>query len=514
MKTFNFSIKKLSILCAAIIILVSSSCKKDKIAVNPPMDADESITGPNLAIYAVTLDNQLLSLNAKNPASATKQTAITGLQADEKILAIDFRPATGQLYGVGSTSRIYVINTETAVARAIGTSAFTPAIDGAAVGFDFNPTVDRIRLVSTSGQNLRLNPETGTVAFTDGVINGAAGATVTAAAYTGNKAGSSATVLFAIDVANDKLYKQDPPNNGTLVEVGKLGFDFQSVGGFDISPDGTNALAVLTKGDKSALYSINLETGKATKIKNDFASVVTSLAIPTEPVAYAVNANNELMIFNPNNATPVLKAITGMASGENVLGIDMRPVNGQLYALGSTSRLYTINASSGAALAVGTAPFTTLLSGSDFGFDFNPTVDRVRIVSNTGQNLRVNPNDGLVAAVDGALSPGTPSVTAAAYTNNFAGATTTTLFDIDTQTNMLYKQDPPNAGTLVPVGSLGVTAMASNGFDIGGTSGTAYALLTVGGVTKIYTINLTTGAAIAGATLTGGVKAFTIGLGF
>jgi hypothetical protein len=105
-------------------------------------------------------------------------------------------------------------------------------------------------------------------------------------------------------------------------------------------------------------------------------------------------------------------------------------------------------------------------------------------------------------------------VTAAAYTNNFAGATTTALFDIDTQTSMLYKQDPPNNGTLTAVGALGVTATTNNGFDIGGTSGTAYALLTVGGVTKVYTINLTTGTATAGATLTGNVKAFTLGLGF
>lgn len=513
MKTFNFSIKKLAILCATAIVVISSSCKKDKVIVTPP-ETDQSITGPDIAVFAITLDNQLVSVNAKNAASITRQTPITGLQAGETILGIDFRPATGQLYGVGSSSRIYVINTETAVARAIGTNAFTPAITGTAVGFDFNPTVDRIRLVTVSGQNLRLNPETGTVAAVDGVINGAAGATVTAAAYTQNKAGASATVLFVIDVANDKLYKQDPPNDGKLVEVGSLGFDAQIAGGFDISPDGTTALAVLTAGNKSSFYSINLETGKATKIKNDFTGVITSLAIPTQPVAYAVSAANELMIFNPTNPVPVIKAITGIAAGENILGIDFRPVNGQLYALGSTSRLYTINAASGAALAVGTASFTTPLSGSDFGFDFNPTVDRIRIVSNTGQNLRANPNDGLIAFVDGALSPGTPSITAAAYTNNFAGATATVLFDIDTQTNMLYKQDPPNNGTLTAIGALGVTATASNGFDIGGTSGTAYALLTVGGVTKVYTINLTTGAATAGATLTGNAKAFTIGLGF
>jgi hypothetical protein len=72
------------------------------------------------------------------------------------------------------------------------------------------------------------------------------------------------------------------------------------------------------------------------------------LAIPTNPVAYAVDESNNLVIFNPSNiGTPVSKAITGLQTGESILGIDFRPVNGQLYALGSTSRLYVLNTSSG-----------------------------------------------------------------------------------------------------------------------------------------------------------------------
>lgn len=511
MKSLSYSIQRIGMLSAALILLTFASCKKDK---NNDNMVDAGITGPDLSFYALSTNNILLNLNAKNVSSIVKQTTITGLQTGETLLGIDFRPATGTLYGVGSTSRIYIINQETGVARAVGTTAFTPAISGTAIGLDFNPTVDRIRLVTSTGQNLRLNPENGAVAATDGALNGVTNPNVTAAAYTNNRAGATATVLFVIDATTDKLYKQDPPNDGKLVEVGSIGFDVQQAGDFDISPDGTVAIAALQVGSKTNLYSIDLTNGKATKITNEFTNTILSIAIPTEPVAYAVSANNELVIFNPLNPSPVNKPITGTATGETILGIDFRPVNGQLYALGSTSRLYTINTSSGLATAVGTSVLTTLLSGTDFGFDFNPTVDRIRVVSNTGQNLRLNPNDGAVAAIDGILSPGTPAITGAAYTNNFAGATTTVLFDIDTQTNRLYKQDPPNNGTLVDVGALGVTASSANGFDIGSTSGTAYALLTVGGVTKVYTINLTTGAATAGATLSGTVKAFTLGLGF
>jgi len=511
MKIFKLSLSGLGMLCACFAVLTVSSCKKDR---SGGMNNQPGIAGPDLAFYALTNNNVLLSLNAKNVSSITKQSTITGLQTGETLLGIDFRPATGTLYGIGSTSRMYVINVSTGAAQAIGTAAFSPAISGTAIGMDFNPTVDRLRLITSSGQNLRLNPETGTVAATDLALNGVMNANVTAAAYTNNRAGAATTVLFDIDVTTDKLYKQDPPNDGKLVEVGPIGFDVEQAGDFDISPDGTVALAALKTGGKTNLYSINLSNGNATKIANDFTGTIISIAIPTEPVAYAISSSNELVIFNPFSPVPVNKAITGLVAGETILGMDFRPVNGQLYAIGSTSRLYTINASSGAAALVGSGALSTLLVGSDFGFDFNPMADRIRVVSSTGQNLRLNPNDGAVAAVDIALSPGTPVVTGAAYTNNFAGATSTVLFDINTQTSRLYRQDPPNNGVLVDVGPLGVTAMSANGFDIGSTSGTAYALLTVGGLTKVYTINLTSGAATAGATLPGTVKAFTLGLGF
>jgi hypothetical protein len=194
-----------------------------------------------------------------------------------------------------------------------------------------------------------------------------------------------------------------------------------------------------------------------------------------------------------------LSGITGLQAGENILGIDFRPATGQLYALGSSSRLYTINLTTGAATQVGTAGAFTL-NGTSFGFDFNPSVDRIRVISNTGQNLRLNPNDGTLTGTDTVLNPATTGATAAAYTNNFAGATTTTLYDIDTTSDTLFIQGglngtpSPNGGTLTAVGGLGVDASAVNGFDIG-TNGIAYAALTVGGVSNLYTINLQTGAA-------------------
>lgn len=486
--------------------MMVSSCEKDSMTTTPK---------PDVTFFALADGKQLLKINAMNSEMATATTQITGLMTNDALTAIDFRPATGELYGVSTMNRLYVINQETGAARVIGAAALSPAISGSAVALDFNPTVDRIRLVTNTGQNLRLHPETGAVAATDGVINGGMSPSIESVAYTNNVAGASTTTLYDIDSKSDKLYKQDPPNNGTLVEVGALGVDITASAGFDINAAGDVALTAVQVGGKWELHQVDIVTGKLTKIGNLPAGNINGLAIPTAPVAFAVDESNNLLAFNfMSVGTPVSKPITGLQMGETVVGIDFRPVNGQLYALGSSSRIYVLNTSSGAATAVGTSPFTTLLTGTSFGFDFNPTVDRIRCVSNLGLNLRLHPETGAIAAVDLMLNPGTPSITASAYTNNFAGATTTVLYNIDSATDKLYKQDPPNNGTQVEVGSLGVNAEAASGFDIGSRSGMAYAALKVGSSSSIYTINLTTGAATKVADLPTSVRAFAIGTGF
>jgi hypothetical protein len=191
---------------------------------------------------------------------------------------------------------------------------------------------------------------------------------------------------------------------------------------------------------------------------------------------YGVTQGNRLVTFQSDNVTNVEPShpITGLPGGEGIVGLDVRPLNGQLYALGKTSRVYVINPRTGAARQVGATPFIPALAGASFGFDFNPTVDRIRVTSDAEQNLRLNPDDGTVAAVDANLAyaagdPGAgtnPSVGGSAYTNSFAGATATTLYDIDNARHTLVIQNPPNSGTLTTVGALGTTKNAV-AFDIG-----------------------------------------------
>lgn len=528
---FMFYTKKLRVVAGLLTIgslLTLNACRdvQDPLSPDNGRSAANGRLSSNLTFYALTDNNQLLQIDSNSPSSVVKTITLAGIQNNERLVGIDFRPATGQLIGVSNNSRLYTINITNSTAQALGTGSFSPTLNGDVVAFDFNPTVDRIRLVTNRGQNLRLNPETGTVAAVDGAINGVPNVSISGAAYTNNRAGATTTTLYDIDPVTDKLYIQNPPNDGRLVEVGSLGIDVAGVGSFDIVSNG-EAVAILINNGVQALYQINLATGQAEKLGDLPNSVsLVGMAFPTEEVAYAVDGNNNLMIFNPFIAgSPIIKTLTGLQSGETLYGIDFRPANGQLYAISSTSRLYTINTSNGVATLVGSGPFSPALTGTDVGMDFNPTVDRIRVVSNMGQNLRLNPNDGTVAAVDGNLNPGPVVVTAAAYTNNFAGATTTVLFDISTRTGtMLFRQDPPNSGGLVPVGVLGmmgvngagVNAEGANGFDIS-TSNGGFALLRSNGITQVYRINIQNPvSAIPVSSLLGNpqVRGFAVGLGY
>ena len=232
-------------------------------------------------------------------------------------------------------------------------------------------------------------------------------------------------------------------------------------------------------------------------------------------VIFAVTDENKLLRFDSSSPDTILsaKSITGLGDGEHVLGIDFRPASFELYAVGSTGLLYRLDVTTAKVVAVGslvadptdvTSPFTAL-AGTDFGVDFNPVPDRLRVVSDGDQNLRINPNNGLVTT-DATLayagadpnSGANPQVVASAYTNSVFGATATTLYGIDSALDVLVIQNPPNNGTLNSVGALGINAVGPAGFDIEFRAGTntGYAALSTDGASSgLYAINLSTGAA-------------------
>jgi hypothetical protein len=159
----------------------------------------------------------------------------------------------------------------------------------------------------------------------------------------------------------------------------------------------------------------------------------------------------------------------------------------------------------GAAMMVGAGPFTPAASGASFGFDFNPTIDRIRFVSENNQNTVLNPLNGAATAATDVFFPAgdanagmDPSVVHHAYTNSFAGAMTSQLYAIDTTLNSLVTQ-ANSAGTLGTVGSLGVDVTSTGGFDISGDTGIAYLTTTspTAAGSSFWSVNLMTGQATA-----------------
>ncbi|MFM9962616.1 MAG: DUF4394 domain-containing protein [Planctomycetaceae bacterium] len=502
------------------------------------------------------------------------------------------------------TATFYAISTRTGQAAVVGTVgqvAFTTdgttvvdLPDPATVGYgvDFNPVVDRFRVVAGS-LNFRVNPNTGAPVDgntgvagtnTDGAINGGT-TTVDATAYTNNQPNSTATTQYTLDAASDMLFIQNPPNNGTqtsgsTVMLGGSTLDFSAVNGFDI-PSGVNVatsndpvtdgsgFAALTVGGVTSLYSIVLGGGAGAGVATNLGTIgtgtdaISGLSIRNDlggfPAIGLNAAGTGLVRFNTASVgTSTSVTLGALTAGETLVAIDFRPQTGQLYGLGvnavtDTATLYLIDPQTGAVSVVGTASQIAFVdaggatvdlpsAASGYGFDFNPTVDRVRVTTSTGLNFRINPSTG--APVDGNLNSGTPAgintdgaingnsstgVSATAYTNSFGQPLTggvTTQYTLDAASNSLFIQNPPNSGSQTT--PRGVTLNGApldftniNGFDIPAAVrvtashtvaiGSGIAVLEVDGVSKIYKIDLTSGAATEIGPTTVALSGLTLG---
>jgi len=258
-------------------------------------------------IYAVTKSGKLVLFDSQKPYDFTNSVTVTGLQPNESVLAIDFRPATLQLYALGSTSRLYVLNITTGAATQVGTGPFQPALNGTVFGFDFDPVTDRARVVSDNHQNLLLNPETGAVttvyeptAYALGDVNAGGSSEVTGLAYTNNYAGATTTTLYGFDYAHSGLLvKIDPLDSGKLKTVGRVQNTYtgdawpdNKFAAFDIADTGTAYMALsfndMDAGPMLSFFTIDLATAATTGLgsigKSEFIRSIavnpTGLATP------------------------------------------------------------------------------------------------------------------------------------------------------------------------------------------------------------------------------------------
>ncbi len=252
--------------------------------------------GNDLQVVGLTSDNQLICFRVNNAGSAKVIGRVTGLEAGDKLVGIDYRPSNGKLYGLADDGSLYTVNDRNARATKDAQLSIDPA--GSAFGFDFNPAADALRVIGETGQNLRYTisaatpttvndgaltnpatpPATGTVAATD----------VTGAAYTNNDNDpDTATTLFDIDAALDRVVVQAPANAGTLAPTGKLGVGTTTAVGFDIYSKLRNGQAVsnrafasLTVNGRSGFYAIDLLTGDARRLGNFGNRTVVGIALP------------------------------------------------------------------------------------------------------------------------------------------------------------------------------------------------------------------------------------------
>lgn len=260
--------------------LILTSCMEDEI-VNPvgesSLDARMTTTGSASVIVGLSSNNELYSIAATSPASVTAITPIAGLKAGEKILAIDFNPANGRLYGLASTGLLYSIDRNTGLATAVSQTPMELA--GTQFGFDFNPKTGMISVVSNKGQHIIVNPNGGAVLSTTWSTNPSA--MINSIAYMSASTTTAGAVMYDISGADYKLYAQDI-KTGMLKPIGTTGLIINGDGGFDISRNGAAFAIYTAKSDSthmaphfsttpedlsqetSRLYSINLRTGVAT----------------------------------------------------------------------------------------------------------------------------------------------------------------------------------------------------------------------------------------------------------
>lgn len=247
-------------------------------------------------LYGLTFDNRIVTFDSSTPDMILSSRLITGLQDGDMLVGLDKRPATDGLYSMSASGRIYALDMAGGTYEATFTGLTTTMPMGAPFGFDFNPVPDRLRVVSSTGQNLRINVDTGAT-IVDGMVSSDTGAVqLVGAAYTNSVAGATTTTLYAIDALSGSLLRSTNPNAGLYTGLnmmgeafGPLGFSFttENALGFDISGKTGKAFANID----SLLWSIDLQTGAGTALgivgSGPLRSIAAGAAVP-EPTSWAM----------------------------------------------------------------------------------------------------------------------------------------------------------------------------------------------------------------------------------
>jgi hypothetical protein len=347
---------------------------------------------PAAAVQMVGTNGTGIARFSTDSLGTVSSSAITGMEANEELVGLDYSGATGQLYGVSDDDRLYVINATTGAATLV--AGIDEPLVGTDFGTDFSPVADQLRAVSNADQNLRVAPANAD-ATADTPLN-PGNPNIVAAAYANNAPGAATTTLFGIDSTAGTLVRiggvggTPSPNLGTVTTVGSLqqGSLMPPSIGFDIGPEGN--FATITSGT-TRLYGINLATGAATILgtigdgSTPYLSIALVPGIEFAAAAAAASEGADALVEVSRNG-PTFEAVSAgysTVAGSAGPGEDFTPVNGTVsWAAGESGPktiAIPIAADAGAEPA---ETFTVELSNATEAALDPPTVSTVTIAAN------------------------------------------------------------------------------------------------------------------------------------
>lgn len=292
------------------------------------------LTSPSIKEYSsnliYTLSASLDRIITLYNAQLIENRKIIGLQINQRATGIDFRPSTQQLYLLGygaGGGQLYIAditssNCEvrlTPVGGPIQTAMGDIVILTGRISMDFNPVTDLLRVVTSTGQNILVNPNTGIATIEANLTKNGVTPNIVAIAHTNNLPTAVNTVLYGIDQTDHTLVRIEPANAGIVTTVGYLGFPFTDVQGFDIqNQDPTlntdfNVIitAILVLRDISGVYEINLDRGAAHAAGTPLGRALAIRDIALVPVPFDFDVNllrvtlykngSVVYVFKPND---------------------------------------------------------------------------------------------------------------------------------------------------------------------------------------------------------------------
>ena len=462
--------------------LVLGGCLSDDN--NAPVTAPTALNDQGVLITAsgatITIDN--------TTGEVLSRSTITGLGAGETIVDADYRNADGRLWVLTSASKLYSVEESTNVATERSTLSIA-LTTGETYAVDFNPVVDRLRVIGGNGTNWAVNVESGAVGE-DTDTSGPVGPPpfeVTHSAYTDTfSAMGRGTLLFNLDETNNVLYGQNPAGSGVQTLQSPLGVDPTDIIGFDLPADTRTGLAPMVVGGELAMYRIDTEatSGAATKVGN------ITLNAGETPVAFAqkkranptvvgLTESQQFFTFRYLQPTIISDLSTAfmLGMGEELLGMDYntntanmdRPQS--LYVLTTTNAYRTNNSTSPSSLTnarplvavMGTG--TALSSSADYSIDFNPTSGGLRVVGSDKSNRAIGIGAMNANITDEANIEPERDLIAHAYVNSVPGASTTRLLAVDAAGREFVQQAVP-AATATSLNVISFAVARDTAFDI------------------------------------------------